>query len=47
MTVFEYIIFLFKKLGVREKTEKKRLSSPKPVTKIFTFKLKQSLIDTE
>ena len=48
MTVFEYIILLFKKPGVPGKTEKKRLlNSSKPTTDIFIFKLKQSLNDTE
>ena len=48
MSVFEYIILLFKRPGVPGKTEKKRLlNSPKPVTESFTFKLEQSLNDTE
>ena len=47
MTVFEYIIFLFKRPGVPGKTEKKMLNSPKPMTENFTFKLEQSLNDTE
>ena len=48
MTVFEYIILLFKRPGVSGKTEKKKmLYSPKPTTEIFMFKLEQSLYDTE
>ena len=48
MTVFEYIILLFKNPGVPGKTEKKRLlNSSKPMTEIFTFELRQSLNDTE
>ena len=47
MTVFEYIILLFKRPGVPGKRERKRLlNSPKPMTEIFTFKLEQSLNDT-
>ena len=58
MTVFEYIILLFKRPGVPGKSERKKkkkkkhkkrrlLNSPKPMTEIFTFKLEQSLNDTE
>ena len=53
MTVFEYIILLFKRPGVPGKSEKKKkkkkrlLNSPKPMTEIFTFKLEQSFNDTE
>ena len=48
MPVFEYIILVFKSPGVPGKTEKKRLLNfSKPMTEIFTFKLEQSLNDTE
>ena len=48
MTVFEYIILLFKRPGVWGKNEKKRLLSfPKPMTEIFKFKLEQQLNDVE
>ena len=49
MTVFEYIILLFKRPGVPGKTEKKKrlLNSPEPMTEIFMFKLEQPLNDTE
>ena len=46
MTVFEYIIFLFKRPGVPEKNcEERLLNSPNPMTEIFTFKLEQSRND--
>ena len=48
MTVFEYIILLFKRPGVPGKNEKNiLLNSPKPMTEMFTFKLEQPLNDIE
>ena len=48
MTVYEYIIFLFKIPGVPVKNERKHLfNSPKPMIEMFMFKLEQSLIDME
>ena len=48
MTVFEYIIPLLKRPGVPGKTEQKSLlNSPKLMTDNVTFKLEQSLNDTE
>ena len=48
MTVFDYIILLFKRPGVPGKNEKKRLLiSLKAMTEIFTFKLEQPLNDID
>ena len=45
MTVFEYILLLFKRPGVPGKTEERLLNSPKPMTENFTFKREHSLND--
>ena len=48
MTVFEDIILLFKRPGVSGKTEEKHCYILlNQMTEIFTFKLEQSLNDTE